>query len=127
MCGSFVAVNIYQLAEKPRWGGGAEERGAVVLAEGYRRGTCENYFRGIWPINSGEISQYPCELQAYRDLISASRPLGDIASIGIGAVTGCNSTFLLTEEERISLDLSLDPTWTAGRDFAIENGRNAGG
>jgi hypothetical protein len=21
----------------------------------------------------------------------------------------------------------LDPTWTAGRDFAIENGRNAGG
>ena len=22
---------------------------------------------------------------------------------------------------------TLDPTWTAGRDFAIENGRNAGG
>ena len=24
-------------------------------------------------------------------------------------------------------DLDLGPTWTAGRDFAIENGRNAGG
>ena len=23
--------------------------------------------------------------------------------------------------------LESDPTWTAGRDFAIENGRNAGG
>ena len=24
-------------------------------------------------------------------------------------------------------ELIRDPTWTAGRDFAIENGRNAGG
>lgn len=24
-------------------------------------------------------------------------------------------------------ELAADPTWTAGRDFAIENGRNAGG
>jgi hypothetical protein len=29
-------------------------------------------------------------------------------------------------EDRISVTY-LDPTWTAGRDFAIENGRNAGG
>jgi hypothetical protein len=26
-----------------------------------------------------------------------------------------------------NLSMMLDPTWTAGRDFAIENGRNAGG
>jgi len=28
---------------------------------------------------------------------------------------------------KIALSSHPDPTWTAGRDFAIENGRNAGG
>ena len=32
-----------------------------------------------------------------------------------------------TLETDYRADRNLDPTWTAGRDFAIENGRNAGG
>jgi len=114
-------VSVYELAEKPGWSGVAEERGAVILAEGYRHGACNNYFRGIWPPSSGEICQRSCELPAYCDLASASRTLGNVASISIGAVTGCNSMFLLTEEERIALSLSLeDVTPTVSRARHVE-------
>jgi hypothetical protein len=34
---------------------------------------------------------------------------------------------LLHTRRRVLLLQVFDPTWTAGRDFAIENGRNAGG
>jgi adenine-specific DNA-methyltransferase len=121
MCASFFSVNVYELAEKPSWDGNAEERGAILLAEGYGQGADNNYFRGIWPPSSGQICQRACELQAYHDLISGSRPLGDVASISIGVVTGCNSTFLLTEEERTALGLSLeDVTPTVSRARHVE-------
>jgi adenine-specific DNA-methyltransferase len=108
MCSSFSAVGVYELAERPSWDGGAEERGAVILAEGYQCGACDSYFSGIWLPRSGNICRRSSELPAYRDLTSASRPLGEIASISIGVVTGCNSTFLLSEEERTALGLSLE-------------------
>ena len=121
LCGSFSSVNVYQLADRPSWGGGADERGAVILAEGYGHGPCENYLKGIWPPSSEQIYQHSLELRAYRDLISASKPFGDIASISIGAVTGRNSIFLLTEEERTALGLSLeDVTSTVSRARHVE-------
>jgi len=121
MCGYFSVVSLYELAERPSWHGGAQERGAVVLAEGYGHATCDSYLRGIWPPCSEEICERSYELSAYRDLISASRPLGEVASISIGAVTGCNSKFLLTEAERTSLGLSLeDVTPTASRARHVE-------
>lgn len=116
MCRSFLAVNVYQLDEKPIWTGGAEERGAVILAEGYRDGASQKYVKGVWPPSSDAIYQHSCELQPYRDLNSASRPLGDLASVSIGAVTGCNSVFLLSEDERVAFDLALeDLTSTVSR------------
>jgi hypothetical protein len=121
MCRSFPYVNIYELTEKPSWGGCVEEGGAVILAEGFGHGSCKTYFKGIWSSNLGEIRRQSFELRPYRDLTSASRPFGDIASISIGAVTGCNSTFLLTEQERIGLGLSLeDVTPTVSRARHVE-------
>ncbi len=121
MCRTFLSVNVYQLAYRPIWSGGAEESGAVILAEGYRHGPSRNYLTGIWPPSSGMAYQHSCELQAYRDLTSASLPLGDIASISIGAVTGCNAVFLLTEEERSALGISLeDVTLTVSRARHVE-------
>jgi adenine-specific DNA-methyltransferase len=109
MCKSFLAVSVSQLAEKTIWRGGAEERGAVILADGYGLGASKNYVKGVWPLGSGNNShQHSFEPQAYRDLAVASRPLGDLASVSIGVVTGCNSVFLLTEEERAALGLDLD-------------------
>ncbi len=121
ICGSFHTVNAYQLAEKPIWSSSADERGAVILAEGYTQGSCQNYVKGTWLPSLGEIYQHSCKLQVYRDLSSASRLLGDIASISIGAVTGCNSTFLLTERERAALDLRFeDLTLTVSRARHVE-------
>jgi adenine-specific DNA-methyltransferase len=121
LCVSFSSVSVYQLAERPIWSSDAEESGAVILADGYRHGSSKNYAKGIWPPSSGTTYQYACELQVYRDLTSASRPLGNIASISIGAVTGCNSVFLLTEKERTALGISLeDVTLTASRARHVE-------
>jgi hypothetical protein len=108
MCGSFLTVSVYQLPERPLWTGGCEERGAVVLAEGYQDGVSKKYVKGVWPPNSEANYQYSCGLQPYRDLTSVSRPLGDLASVSIGAVTGCNSVFLLSEAERVALNLGLE-------------------
>jgi adenine-specific DNA-methyltransferase len=121
MCGSFLAVKVYQLAERPVWTGGAEERGAVILAEGYRDGASRKYVKRVWPPSSDAIYEHSCELQPYRDLTSASRPLGDLASVSIGAVTGCNSVFLLSEDERVAFGLSLkDLTSTVSRARHVE-------
>lgn len=121
MCRSFLTVNVYQLAERPIWSGGAEERGGIILAEGYRDGTCSKYVRGVWPPSSEVTYEHSCELQAYRDLTSASRPFGDLASISIGAVTGCNSVFLLSEEERVAFNLAPDDlTLTVSRARHVE-------
>jgi hypothetical protein len=121
LCGSFSSVKVYQLPERPNWSGGVEESGAVVLADDYQNGSSRNYAKGIWPPSSGMTYQYSCEVQVYRDLTSASRPLGNIASISIGAVTGCNAVFLLTEEERTALGISLeDVTLTVSRARHVE-------
>jgi adenine-specific DNA-methyltransferase len=121
MCRSFLAVNVYQLAERPIWSGGTEERGGILLAEGYFDGVCSKYVKGVWPPSSKQNYESSRELQAYRDLSSASRPLGDLASISIGAVTGCNSVFLLSEEERVAFDLAPeDLTLTVSRARHVE-------
>jgi adenine-specific DNA-methyltransferase len=121
MCGCFLTVNVYQLAERPVWTGGAEERGAVILAEGYGDGASRQYVKGVWPPSSDTIYEHSCKLQPYSDLTSASRPLGDLASVSIGAVTGCNSVFLLSECERVAFDLTLeDLTSTVSRARHVE-------
>jgi hypothetical protein len=108
LCGSFSSVNVYQLAHRPIWGGYAEESGAVILADRYGRGPCSSFNKGIWPPVSGLAYQYSFEPRAYHDLNCASQCLGDIASINIGAVTGCNEVFLLTEEERRASKISFE-------------------
>jgi len=124
MCKSFRTVHIYELAERPIWTGGAQERGAVILAEGYLQGESKDYKKGTWPPRVGLAiaqDQPLSEVPAYCDINSASRPLRDVASISIGAVTGCNSVFLLTEQERTALGVSLeDVTLTVSRARHVE-------
>ena len=52
-----------------------------------------------------------------------------IKNIGTGNAINLTITFSLKidADELARMALKSDPTWTAGRDFAIENGRNAGG
>jgi hypothetical protein len=43
------------------------------------------------------------------------------------AIAMMAASLLFTDLPRWILGVLFGPTWTAGRDFAIENGRNAGG
>ena len=53
----------------------------------------------------------------------ASRHPKAIAAI----LAGSRARAVASSASDYDVVLLFDPTWTAGRDFAIENGRNAGG
>src|SRR5438132_14096506 len=58
---------------------------------------------------------------------SASQPAFSMIR-ACAAVGGCETARTLSRRWISSCTCAdFDPTWTAGRDFAIENGRNAGG
>jgi tRNA1(Val) A37 N6-methylase TrmN6 len=101
LCKSFGSVGLYELTTKPNWSSYAEEAGAVILADDYLNGSSDGYERGIVD-DDGSISVPPAvESEAYRTILTHSRPLGDYAQLSIGAVTGRNSVFLLSEKERV--------------------------
>jgi hypothetical protein len=52
---------------------------------------------------------------------------GGVPVIAAGAQMRGNPLALQKDLDGARRQPHLDPTWTAGRDFAIENGRNAGG
>lgn len=109
ICMDFKLVSIYELDEKPAWIGDAEERGAIILADGYKQGSTGSCRRGVWS-SYGEVLEAPLQSlsQAYTELINQSQPLGEIADLSIGAVTGRNKIFLLTEDERRSAGITLN-------------------
>lgn len=104
LAAQFSQVQLYQMENKPDWIGGASERGAIVLADGYGRGSGCGYTTGIWCHGTG-TSETPTVIPAFQELLLASKQLGDISTMSIGAVTGCNRVFLLTEEERLRLNI----------------------
>jgi hypothetical protein len=74
----------------------------VVLPDGRHR----------WiPQKATDLNVSACEARPNRDLPRVS----------------VRTLIPLAEYVRARLSALRDPTWTAGRDFAIENGRNAGG
>lgn len=109
LCSEFEKVSVYEIEEKPEWIGGAEERGAIILAEGYLLGeTLGGVERGIWSSDGKVLESFtPSDSPAFSELASEATPLGEIASLSIGAVTGRNRIFLLTEEERRQARISV--------------------
>lgn len=110
---SFASVELRTFVDKPVWVNGAEERGAVVLADGYRAGSCEEVTISRWStfgLPQAEI--HAGNPACFHDVIAASVSLGAIASLSIGAVTGCNRVFLLNEVERYDADIQLDEVLT---------------
>jgi adenine-specific DNA-methyltransferase len=102
----FSSIEVLRLNERPEWIGGAEEGGAFLLAEGYRQGTCLQPLRGVWIDGRGAVSDFETTSVPFAELALASRAFGEIAELSIGAVTGCNRTFLLSEKERVDLGIA---------------------
>jgi hypothetical protein len=102
----FSSIEVLKLNERPEWIGGAEEDGAFLLADGYRRGTCPQPLRGFWIDGRGAVCDFETTSAPFAELSLASRTFGEIAELRIGAVTGCNRTFLLSEKERVDLGIA---------------------
>jgi adenine-specific DNA-methyltransferase len=108
LCKSFGSVGIYELESKPEWSSYAEESGAVILAEDYLARTCEAPLRGVLR-NDGSIEiRRNVDSATYRAILEKSKPLSAFAQISIGAVTGRNSVFLLSEAERLDARIDRD-------------------
>jgi tRNA1(Val) A37 N6-methylase TrmN6 len=103
---NFAQVGVYELASKPNWSSYAEESGAVILAEGYQCGVCSSFERGV--LNDDGTTKQICEnnSNSFKRILAQSVMLGDFASLSIGAVTGRNAVFLLSEEEKNAAAIS---------------------
>ena len=95
----FARLELCQITGKPAWVNGAQERGALVLASGYLEGSSTVPAPVPWPTVPSS-SRMDEGSGAYSTLLDASTPLGEMATLRIGAVTGCNRVFLLNEDER---------------------------
>jgi hypothetical protein len=112
MAASFDTVKAAEIPERPAWIGNADEMGAILFAEGYRtpspqkprtsHAAIPKYVR-----QTANRSIPPC----YQSLLDQSRTLSSIADLNIGAVTGCNSVFLLNEAERLEAAISLSDVY----------------
>lgn len=99
MCREFASVRLLTFPNKIDWEQKADERGAIIFADGYLQGPCADY--EVEAVDSSLDDQPINEVpEAFDFLMSKSVLLGDIASLRIGAVTGNNRVFLLSEAER---------------------------
>lgn len=93
----FRSLNLVELPTKPVWSAAADERGALILAEGYQGGPATSVVRGVWDFGTNSPQRWR-HLQlppSFQKLAEASIPLGTLAHLSIGAVTGANRVFLL--------------------------------
>ncbi len=91
----FEEVSVVPLDAKPNWHVAADERGALIRAEGFRRGGIKRSSRS----SPSPVDDSSDAAIAYRRLEARAVELGTIAALSIGAVTGRNRVFLLSSEE----------------------------
>lgn len=106
ICQKFEHVEVRQIVDKPLWSHHADERGAIVFARGFGEGACPLPRATRWSAAGSRVADIKprCFAQA---LLSAHQ-LSEIASLSIGAVTGSNKVFLLSEAERTEAGIALD-------------------
>jgi tRNA1(Val) A37 N6-methylase TrmN6 len=101
ICDQFEHVEIRQIVDRPLWSSHAEERGAIVLARGYGTGSCSLPSATRWSASGDRlIDTSHANLYFFRQALLSARRLGEFATLSIGAVTGYNKVFLLSEAER---------------------------
>lgn len=114
ICGRFQHVEIRQIVDKPLWSHHAEERGAIILARGYREGSCPVPGATRWSATGSRVTDI--KPRCFAQALIAAHQLTEVASISIGSVTGYNKVFLLSEAERKSFGISRqDVTPVAAR------------
>lgn len=106
ICKQFRVVEIRQIADRPLWTNGADERGAILLAAGYGTGSSSVPRPSRWTA-AGNLLEDCLDLHsaAFQDGRCAASRLATLAQISIGAVTGNNRVFLLNDEDRRKFEI----------------------
>ncbi|TCF96434.1 hypothetical protein BZM26_37680 [Paraburkholderia strydomiana] len=100
LCGQFASLGIYELPARPVWSSRAEEAGAVILADRYGEGVVGDYERGFITEDAVAVAHNRAVNENVLKIQRQCVPLGEIADVSIGAVTGRNNVFLMTEADR---------------------------
>jgi adenine-specific DNA-methyltransferase len=108
LCENFHNVGIYEFGSRPTWSTHADEAGAVILADGYNLGRSDGYRRGHLLDTGKTMEQAGFESPEYLRICAQTIPLSQVANISIGAVTGRNKVFLLSEDERVRAKIALE-------------------
>jgi len=102
----FAEVELREIVDRPLWTNGADERGALLFADGFNLGSSHVPEPSRWSARGLPATHLPMSSDAYEELANRSTSLGCIASLSIGSVTGHNSVFLLDEAQREAQGIS---------------------
>ncbi|WP_454812140.1 N-6 DNA methylase [Labrys neptuniae] len=109
ICDQFEYVEIRQIVDRPLWSSHAEERGAIILARGYGTGSCPLPNVTRWSASGDRLADtFHAGPAPFRQALLSARRLGELATLSIGAVTGFNKIFLLSEDERLAANIEPD-------------------
>ena len=122
ICNQFEHVEIRQIVDRPLWSSYAEERGAIVVARGYGAGPCSLPSATRWTASGDRLADIHANPACFRQALLSARRLGELATLSIGAVTGFNKVFLLSEAERLAAGIE-----TADLSLVAARGRHAKG
>ncbi|WP_277922998.1 N-6 DNA methylase [Sphingomonas sp. CARO-RG-8B-R24-01] len=106
VCRKFEHVEVRQIVDKPLWSNHAEERGAIIFARGYGEGSSALPQATRWSAAGLQVAEI--KPRCFALALLGARQLSEIASLSIGAVTGSNKVFLMSEAERIEAGIALD-------------------
>lgn len=117
ICEQFEHVELRQIVDKPRWSSRAEERGAIILARGYGSGKCSLPTATRWFSSNDRLTASgETNPGSFRQALLSATRLGELATLSIGAVTGSNKVFLLSESDRLAAGIEIeDLTLVAAR------------
>ncbi len=103
----FRHIELHFIANKPLWVNEPEERGAILLADGYREGSSRVPEATRWPAGPDNVPWAKETAGTFDHLVESSVPLETLAALSIGVVTGCNKVFLLDDHERSASGIRL--------------------
>lgn len=117
VCEKFAHVEVRQIVDRPSWSSHAEERGVIVLAHSFGMGSSLLPEATRWSAAGDRAADiHPTNLAYFRNALADAVHLGEIAKLSIGAVTGFNKAFLLSDEERTAAGIdTCDLTPIAAR------------
>lgn len=110
LASKFRHIEIRRIADKPSWVNGAEERGSLILAEGFGQGTSAVPSATSWSSINDTDQIGGIRSNVFDQLLMSAVDLESVANLSIGAVTGCNAVFLLNECERTNMEIGLRDT-----------------